>query len=332
MKQYDLFAIGNALVDYEIEVTESALASNAVEKGVMTLVDVERQESLLHSLGGKRHNRACGGSAANSIIAASGLGLNCHFTCLVAADEPGDFYLRDLTRHGVVFNTRNQYVEGSTGKCLVMVTPDADRTMNTYLGKSAEIDASCLDTEKLEASKVVYVEGYLVSSDEGFSLCESTLKAARAAGIPIALSLSDPNMVKFFKERFLTMLSTPVDWLFCNLEEALELTGDESLEAAQTSILQYAKTALITLGSDGVAIVTADQVSMVNGFTVNAIDTNGAGDMFAGTFLAAILQGGKSEFAASIANEGASEVVSQYGPRLGDDEMVAFNQKFQAGL
>jgi sugar/nucleoside kinase (ribokinase family) len=332
VKDFDLFAIGNALVDYEIEVSEAALVSAGVEKGVMTLVDEPRQKELLNTLDGKLHNRACGGSAANSVIAASSLGLACHFTCLVAADEPGDFYLRDLTRHGVEFNNLNQFVAGTTGKCLVMVTPDADRTMNTYLGKSAEIGASSLDIEQLKKSKIVYVEGYLVSSDDGFALCEATLKAAKTHDIPVAISLSDPNMVKFFKERFLSMLAYQPKWIFCNAEEAIELTGATDIETAQSAMMEYTQEAIITLGPDGVVIVNQNGSKTVKGCQAKAIDTNGAGDMFAGTFLAAILKGASQENAAKVANIGAAEVVSQYGPRLNSDSMAEFNQVFQSRL
>jgi sugar/nucleoside kinase (ribokinase family) len=332
VKDFDLFAIGNALVDYEIEVSEAALSNAGVEKGVMTLVDEERQKELLDTLEGKLHNRACGGSAANSVIAASSLGLSCHFTCLVAADEPGDFYLRDLTRHSVVFNKLNQYVAGKTGKCLVMVTPDADRTMNTFLGKSSEIDASSLDVAELKKSKIVYVEGYLVSSDEGFSLCEATLSAAKEHNIPVAISLSDPNMVKFFKDRFLSMLVHQPKWIFCNAEEAMELTGATDLESAQSAMLEFTQEAIITLGTDGVAIVNQTGSQIIKGSDVKAIDTNGAGDMFAGTYLAAIAKGASKINAATIANIGAAQVVSQYGPRLNSDNMAEFKQVFQSKL
>jgi sugar/nucleoside kinase (ribokinase family) len=332
VKDFDLFAIGNALVDYEIEVSEAALATAGVEKGVMTLVDEARQQELLETLDGKLHNRACGGSAANSVIAASSLGLACHFTCLVAADEPGDFYLRDLTRHGVVFNKLNQFVAGKTGKCLVMVTPDADRTMNTFLGKSAEIGAASLDIEELKRSKVVYIEGYLVSSDEGFALCEATLEAAKKHNIPVAISLSDPNMVKFFKERFLSMLAYQPKWIFCNAEEAMELTGASDLESAQSAMLEYTQEAIITLGADGVAVVSQNEVNIVKGCETKAIDTNGAGDMFAGTFLSALSKGASKQSAATLANIGASQVVAQYGPRLNSDCMAEFKQVFQSKL
>jgi len=332
MKNIDLFALGNAIVDYEIETTESALNQLNVEKGVMTLVDEERQQELLKSLTGKQHFRACGGSAANSTIAAARLGLNCYLTCRVAADEPGDFYLRDLTRNKVAFNKAGQFVGGKTGKCLVMITPDADRTMNTFLGRSADISTACLSHCDLNKSRVLYVEGYLVTGDSSFELCKEAMKVASNSHTSVAVSLSDPNIVKFFKEKFLELLANPVDWLFCNLEEALELTGTENLEDAVKQINQFAKEAIITLGADGVAICNEYGVTNIDGVTVKAVDTNGAGDMFAGTFISAILKGAKVETAAKLANIGASQVVSNYGPRLSEELMAEFVQQFNKSL
>ncbi len=333
MKNVDLFALGNAIVDYEIDTHPEQLTQLSVEKGVMTLVDEARQQQLIEALSsGTQHFRACGGSAANSVIAAARLGLKCYLTCKVAADEPGDFYLRDLTRHQVGFNRAGQFVAGKTGKCLVMITPDADRTMNTFLGRSADIGPECLDQSILAGARVLYVEGYLVTGDNSFALCQQAMQVAQQNNTSVAVSLSDPNIVKFFKDKFHTLLAEPVNWLFCNLEEALELTGAQDLDGACDAISRYAKETVITLGAEGVAIVNDMGVTKVAGAPTKAIDTNGAGDMFAGTFLSAVLKGASIDTAAKLANIGASQVVANYGPRLSDELMAEFVQKFNSKL
>ena len=169
MKKYDVYGIGNALVDMEFQVEDSFFHENAIDKGLMTLVDEERQNTLMSVIDQGKTKMKSGGSAANTIIALSQFGGKGYYSCKVADDFLGDFYLNDLEAAGVKSNLHNKSrASGITGKCLVMITPDAERTMNTYLGITAEISPKELDQEALKDSKYLYIEGYLVASPTGF--------------------------------------------------------------------------------------------------------------------------------------------------------------------
>ncbi len=200
--QYDVFGIGNALVDIEVEVGEEELKQLGVEKGIMTLIDEARQNALLAGLKGVHHNRCCGGSAANTVIGVAQLGGKAFYTCKIGNDETGDFYFADLKRNGVASNLETMpRPEGVTGKCLALVTPDADRTMNTFLGITSDIGPENIQEDALRNSCYVYVEGYLVSSATAFAAAKETLRLARKHGVKTALSFSDPAMTRLEHEQ-----------------------------------------------------------------------------------------------------------------------------------
>ena len=215
MSDYHVYGLGNALVDIEVEVDLDELVLLNVEKGIMTLVDESRHDDLLDHVQGKKHSRACGGSAANTIIAVAQLGGKSYYSCRIGNDETGHFYLDDLQSEGVATNLKpEQLEEGVTGKCLVMITPDADRTMNTYLGITSELTENCLDEAALTASEYLYVEGYLASSEVATATAVKAIEMARQNNIKVALSLSDPSMVSYFSEGLEAMIGEGVDLLF----------------------------------------------------------------------------------------------------------------------
>jgi sugar/nucleoside kinase (ribokinase family) len=317
MQQYHVYGLGAALVDTEIEVTDEFLAQAKIEKGLMTLVDEARQAEILelmkdHQVGSKR---ASGGSACNSIIAASYFGANTYYSCKVADDSNGSFFQRD-TRAAGVTTSNTHHPKGTTGKCLVMITPDAERTMNTYLGVSAEFDEEQLDPEAIAQSEYLYIEGYLVTSPTGKQAAITARKIAEDNGVKTSISLSDPGMVEFFGEGLQEMIGEQVDLLFCNKDEALAWTQCEDINDAAEKLKSTAKSFAITLGKEGALVFDGSTVEIVSGEAVTAIDTNGAGDMFAGAFLYAITHGQSYAQAAALANKAAAQVVSQYGPRL----------------
>ncbi|WP_444940105.1 adenosine kinase [Microbulbifer sp. ZKSA004] len=319
MQQYDLYGIGAALLDTEIEVSDQDLSSLGVEKGIMTLVDDARQQQLVDDL--QNHmvtaKLACGGSGANTVIAASYFGLRTFYSCKVAADENGDFYRNNLNSAGVDYpETLKQADEGTTGKCLVLITPDAERSMNTYLGMSEQLSVAELDSDALSASKWAYIEGYLVSSETGRAAAIKLREEAEAHGVKTALSLSDPAMVQFFGEGLREMISGGVDMLFCNRDEALGFTGTDSVEGAVEALRDYCRSFAITLGADGALLWDGNDVHRIESPEVRAIDTNGAGDMFAGAFLYGINREMSFTEAGELACRAAAQVVSQYGPRL----------------
>ncbi|WP_105102956.1 adenosine kinase [Microbulbifer pacificus] len=319
MHQYDLYGIGAALLDTEIEVTDSDLASLGVDKGVMTLVDDARQQQLVNDL--KNHmvtaSHACGGSGANTVIAASYFGLSTFYSCKVAADDNGDFYRDNLAAAGVDYPKALHNADvGTTGKCLVLITPDAERSMNTYLGISAELSIAEIDTDALAQSRWIYLEGYLVSSPTGRAAAIELRQQAEANGVKTALSLSDPMMVQLFHDGLKEMIGECVDLLFCNRDEALKFCQTDSLDQAAQTLRNHSRAFAITLGADGALLWDGEQEYRVAAPKVNAIDTNGAGDMFAGAFLYGINRGMGFTEAGELACRAAAQVVSQYGPRL----------------
>lgn len=319
MPQYDLYGIGAALLDTEIEVSDGDLRALGVDKGVMTLVDDARQQALSRALSDHlmTATRDCGGSGANTVIAASYFGLDTFYSCKLADDENGHFYRDNLAAAGVDFpQSLHLPAAGTTGKCLVLITPDAERSLNTFLGISAEVSTAELDYQALSNARWAYIEGYLVASTSGRAAAIALRRHAEAAGVKTALSLSDPMMVSLFPEGLLEMLGSGVDLLFCNCREALDFTGTKSVEAAAEALRQYCRSFAITLGAEGALLWDGQQQLRIDSPAVTAIDANGAGDMFAGAFLYGINRGMNFAEAGRLACAAASQVVSQYGPRL----------------
>jgi sugar/nucleoside kinase (ribokinase family) len=326
--KYDVYAIGNALVDMEYEVHDEFFKKHQIEKGHMTLVDEERQNYLLDALGTAPKKQQCGGSAANTAIAAAQLGAKAFLTCKVAKDPIGNFYFQDLVDNGVDSNLVHQDREdGITGKCLVMVSPDAERSMNTFLGITSTISRAQVDPEAIRQSKYVYMEGYLVASPTGRDAAVHARKIAEAGGVKTALTFSDVNMVKFFKEGIKEMLGEGVDLLFCNEEEALTFTGTHDILVAREKLRDFAKTFVITLGEDGALVFDGQSFIEIAPHPTHPIDTNGAGDMYAGAFLYGITNGHSFEQSGTLASVSASKVVSQFGPRLRREELIEIRKK-----
>ena len=322
MAKYHVYGIGAALVDTEIEVTDQDLQKLQVEKGLMTLVDEARQAELIDHL---HHHlvaskRASGGSAANTIIAVSAFGGNAFYSCKVANDDNGEFYLNDLTNAGVDYHHNGDQVDGLTGKCLVLITPDAERSMNTFLGVSETVSTDNLNPEAIRQSEYLYMEGYLVTSDTGRAAAIKAREIAEEHSVKTVLSLSDPGMVTYFKPGLKEMLGDKVDLLFCNEAEALGWTDTNTLSDATELLKQSAKSFAITLGSKGALVFDGENLYEIPAHPVTAIDTNGAGDMFAGAFLYAITHGYNFEQAGSFASVAAATVVSQFGPRLSTEQ------------
>jgi sugar/nucleoside kinase (ribokinase family) len=317
MPNYDIYAIGAALVDTEVEVTDSFLIEHSIDKGVMTLVEQPRQAQLVNSLNqnGSRLLKQSGGSACNSVVAASQLGSKAYFGGKIADDDDGRLYADDLTQAGVshAFLPTDH---GVTGKCLVMVTSDAERTMNTYLGVSDEFSETEINQSALAKSEWLYVEGYLQTDDHRTAVVVSAVEFAKQQGVKIGLSLSDPFVAQLFYGNLKSVIGDGVDLIFCNKDEALAFTGANTVDQAAKELKAYTTTFVITDGANGATVFDGDSLIKVPGVKAKAIDTNGAGDMFAGTFLYAITSGANYQRAAELANQAAAKVVERFGPRL----------------
>lgn len=314
-RTYDVYGVGHALVDIQYQVAPEFLAAYQIEKGVMTLVDEARQRTLTAALNREPIAATSGGSAANTLIGVACYGGRTYYACLTGRDAWGDFYQRDLEAAGVATHSANRDA-GKTGQCLVLITPDADRTLNTFLGISSTLGPAQLQEEVIADSQYLYIEGYLLGSDDGFAAAGRAQQIAQHHGTVVALTLSDPFAVRAFRARFDALLHRGVDLLFCNAEEALASTGLSDREAAGTALASQVGTIYITCGADG-ALVYADSAHyQVHGIPVQAIDTNGAGDLFAGGVLYGLSHGYSPLDAARLGCYAAAQVVTRFGPRL----------------
>jgi len=324
MAHYHIYGIGNALVDIEYEVSPETLVDLGVDKGLMTLIELDRHHELYEQLSDQQGHRCSGGSAANTLIGAAQLGANNFYSCKVADDETGTFYMTDLQANGVSSNLNmHNRPAGVTGKCLVMITPDADRTMNTYLGITSEFSETELDMDAIAQSEYLYIEGYLAPAPDAQAAAVKARETAKAAGVKTALTLSDPNMVSFFKDGLLAMAGPDLDLCFCNDAEAKLMFDTESMNDCIEGMKSLASRFAITLGADGALLYDGKETLTVPAKNVDAIDTNGAGDIYAGSFLYGITQGMSFGQCGELASAAAAKLVTQYGARLTLDEMQA---------
>jgi len=333
MKKYKVYGMGAALVDTEIKVEDRELDQMEVDKGMMTLVDQDRQAALLGHLEGHlvKASHASGGSAGNSMIATAQFGGPTFMTCKVADDADGDIYVADLEAAGVDHCLTGGRSNGTTGKCLVLITPDAERSMNTFLGISETLSTEQLVPAAIADSEYLYIEGYLVTSPTGRGAAIKARELAEAAGIKTSISLSDPGMVEFFRDGLAEMIGGGVDLVFCNEEEALGWGNTKELDAAIEALKGIAQNFVITRGAQGALAYDGRDLHEIPPHQVQAVDSNGAGDMFAGAFLYAITQGEDFPTAGRFASLAAGKVVAHYGPRLPADAYPALRADFFGG-
>ena len=316
-KKYNVYGIGNALVDIDFEVTQNFLSDHEIKKGLMTLVDEETQYRLINAINHDDAEKKSGGSAANTIMAVSQFGGNAFYSCKVADDDFGNFYLDDLAEAGISTNLDGKKREkGITGKCLVMITDDADRTMNTFLGITTSLSTAEVDEKAIKESDYIYLEGYLVASPTAFEAMKLTKQLADKHNVKTSITLSDPSIVEAFQGLFHEVIGDGVDLLFCNEEEALKFTDSSNINVAREALKKVAKKFVITQGKNGAMIFDGDTFIDIEPYEVDAVDTNGAGDMFAGAFLYGITNGHSYAGSGKLASLASSKIVSQYGPRL----------------
>ena len=320
----DISAIGNALVDTVFKVEHSIISELGLEIDQMTLSSAEEHAPIIERLiaSGADTVSDCGGSATNSLVAAASFGAKCFHICKVSEDQDGLRYLKSLKEAGVGHKGNKASANSvPTGKCLILVTPDAKRTMTTALNISSLMDESDLDLDQIANSKIFYIEGYMVTSEENYRV---TLKALEHLknfpDVKIALSLSDPGIVMGFKDKFNEIESFRLDYIFGNDDEAMAFVDAAKIEEALIKLQEKSYTSVITMGEEGSFVVTNDEIINTPNVNINPIDTNGAGDMFAGSFLYALLQNHDLRSCAEFANYGASRVVETFGPRLTQEE------------
>lgn len=327
---YHLYAIGNALVDTEYEVSDVQLQAMGVGKGQMTLIDAARRTELLAQVHGQQARRTGGGSAGNTVVALAQLGGNAFYSCRVADDELGAFYAQDLAHNGVASNlSHTRAPHGQTGSCLVLVTPDAERSLCTFLGATAELEASALHPKDIARARVYYMEGYLAASPSGLQAALEGRRIAAEAGQALALTLSDVSMIQFCRAGLEAMAAGGLDYLFCNEQEARAWTGLQDIDSVAAAMAALARTVCITRGAQGCLVLENGSVTDVPAPRIDPVDSNGAGDMFAGAFLYAATHDYSHTQAALLGNHCAAAVVAQHGNRLKAEQMRALLDGFE---
>lgn len=314
---YDVYGVGNALVDVQARVPDEFVQRLKLDKGIMTLVDDRAQADVLAQLNGTPLNHCAGGSAANTIVGLAELGGSAAFAGKVAADEIGDFFLNDLRSLGVHYRVPPA-AAGQTGTCAVLITPDAQRTMLTNLAASTTLSPEDIDEAVIAQSKYVYVEGYLLTGASTKQAAYRAMALAKAQGVKVAFSASDPFLINLLRDEIWELITGPVDLFFCNEEEAKSLTGKEDPVQCAALIHEHAENVALTLGPNGSILMHGGETIPIEGVVTEAIDTTGAGDMYAGALLYGITAGMSWRQAGHLASHAAARIVSQLGARLED--------------
>jgi len=310
----DVYGVGNALVDLQVRVDESFIARHGLKKSRMELVDAACQAQVLEALAGHAVNRCSGGSAANTVVGVAELGGRAAYCGKIGQDRLGDFYRDDLQSVGVRFEGGT--AAEPTGTALVLITPDAQRTMLTSLGASALLEAQDVRPASLDGCAYLYVEGYLLPGEVTRGAALAAVEAAKARGVKVALTVSDPFVVAHARQIVWDLVDGPVDLLFCNEIEAAALVGTSDPVECARALHRRAASVALTLGPKGSLLMHGGTVHPVEGVPVNAVDTTGAGDMYAAGILYGLTHGLSWPESGRLASHAAARVVSTLGARL----------------
>ncbi|MCP9778229.1 adenosine kinase [Cyanobium sp. T1G-Tous] len=313
-KSYDVVGIGNAIVDVLVQADDDLIDNFELTKGTMALVDEAQAERLYASVGPGLETS--GGSAANTLAGVAQLGGRAGFIGRVRNDQLGGIFSHDIRSVGARFDTPAATEGPSTARCLILVTPDAQRTMCTYLGASVGLDPADLDLEMVAQAKVLYLEGYLWDSDEAKAAFITAAEVARAHGGEVALSLSDAFCVERHRESFQELVDGHVDILFANEMEITALYKANSFEEAADQVRGRCKLAALTRSEQGSVVLNGAGTHSVAPFQLGPLlDTTGAGDLYAAGFLHAYTQGQAIDACGRLGSLCAGQVVTQLGPR-----------------
>jgi fructokinase len=310
----DVVAIGNAIVDVLVHAEDRFLDAHGLSKGTMTLVDEQQAQRLYASVGPGLETS--GGSAANTLAGIAQLGGRAGFIGRVRNDQLGGIFAHDIRSVGARFDTPPATAGPSTARCLILVTPDAQRTMCTYLGASVGLDPADLDLDMVARARVLYLEGYLWDSDEAKRAFIAAAEVARAHGGEVALSLSDAFCVERHRESFLELVDGHVDLLFANEMEITALYHANSFAEAVEQVRGRCRVAALTRSEAGSLVLGAGESHPIEAVTLGPlVDTTGAGDLYAAGFLHAYTQGRDLLTCGRLGSLCAGQVVTQLGPR-----------------
>jgi sugar/nucleoside kinase (ribokinase family) len=310
----DVVGIGNALVDVLSHESHEFLAEHGLTSGAMDLVDTPRAEKLYAAMGPAVE--ISGGSAANTLVGVASLGGSAAFIGRVADDELGRVFGHDIRAAGVEFVAEPAVGGEPSGRCLIVVTPDAQRTMNTYLGASAQLGPADVDTDLVARAQVLYLEGYLWDEPEAKEAYRLAARTAHGSGNRVAFTLSDSFCVDRHRREFLDLVESEVDVLFANEAEICSLYEVDDFDDALQRVQHHCEIAALTRSARGAVIVARDEVHVVDATRVgDVVDTTGAGDLFAAGFLYGLTHGYDLGTAARIGSLAAGEVISHLGAR-----------------
>jgi len=314
LKNIQLTGIGNALVDIEYRVTDAELLAFGVDKGSMTLTDPGRRAEILAQLAGREPHKSSGGSAANSIIAFSQFGGSAAYCSILGLDADGEHYASEFRELGI--HLEAPLGSGlETGTCVVFVTPDAERTLNTTLAANLEFTRRHINEELIKRSEWVYIEGYKLTDDNGAEAADMVAFYAKKHDTRLAVSCSDGFIVEVFGDRLRDVLRH-ADLVFGNEREATLLAQEETPQEAFKALAARHPNVVVTMGDRGSLVRWYDVDAAIPAYKTNLVDTIGAGDMYAGAFLYGVLHRHSPEYAGRLASYASAQVVAQYGPRL----------------
>ncbi len=313
--RYDVLAIGNAIVDVISETDDAFIELEELTKGGMQLIDADRATQLYAAMGPARE--ISGGSAANTLAGLSMLGAQCAFIGQTAKDQLGDVFAHDIRAAGIDFDVPARTQEPPTARCLILVTPDAQRTMNTFLGASQFLSANLIDKALIEDAAILYLEGYLWDPEEPRAAMRAAISHAKAAGRKVAFTLSDAFVIDRHRDDFLALMNEGlIDILFANEVEICSLNQNDDFEASVAAGAAKVPLLVVTRSEKGaIAIQDGQRFTVAAEPVERLVDTTGAGDLFAAGVLAGIAQGRAIDACLTMGAVCAAEVISHYGAR-----------------
>ena len=310
----NVYGVGNAIMDLQVQCDDAFLEENGIEKGIMTLTGEENQQKILAALKDHSIHYCSGGSAANTIVGMADMGGKVAYAGKVGSDNFGLQYATELQDLGIHFGAKAS--NETTGTCVVLITPDAQRTMLTNLGVSSTLAPEDIDEEVLKTAEYVYVEGYLFAGDSTKAAALHAIELAKKNHVKVALTISDPFLIDLCRDEFVRLMENDVDLLFCNEDEAKALTGETDPIDAAHAIHKHCANVALTMGKNGSIIMHDGEAIAIESIEVNAIDTTGAGDMYAAGVLYGITNGLSWKQAGHLGSHAAGKIVAQLGARL----------------
>ncbi|HSG54662.1 MAG TPA: adenosine kinase [Paracoccaceae bacterium] len=312
--RYDVIAIGNAIVDVVASCSDELIEELGMARGGMTLIDDAQASALYDAMGPARE--ISGGSAANTLAGLSALGAQCAFVGQVADDQLGEVFAHDIRAVGIDFDVPVRKGQPATARCLIFVTPDGQRTMNTFLGASQYLPASALDEEAVGGASILYLEGYLWDPEEPRAAMRRAIESARAAGRKVAFTLSDAFVISRYGDDFRQLIADGlIDILFANEGELAALTGEDDFDAGLASLANVPVLVVTRSEKGAVAIAHGQRAEVAAEPVDQVIDTTGAGDLFAAGFLAGYVKGKPLDVSLRMGAIAAAEIISHYGAR-----------------